>query len=182
MVKTYEEYARVLEYLSSGYPTSGKSFKRKPIAQIIGETHFSLLEVIPKTDLSANERCYIGKGLRDKISHVNKRLTYEELTSQAKFELSYVVEGIVESAEERFVEFLNASRPITIRFHQLELLDGIGKKLMNDILFERRKKEFSSFEDIKKRIPTIPDLQKTFTKRIISEIKGEDRYKIFVRK
>ncbi len=179
MQKTYEDYGVVLDYLPQGYPTE-KRFKRNPIVQLLGETHFSLLEAIPRGHLTSHERVFIGKGNRKKINHIKRRLSHDDLTSSAKVELLYVVEEVAERAEERFVNFFNTSRPITIRFHQLELLSGVGKKLMNEILNERRREKFSSFEDIKKRIPSIPDPKRMIAKRIVLEIKGEDKYRIFV--
>ncbi len=179
MQKTYEDYGVVLDYLPQGYPTD-KGFKRTPIVQLLGETHFSLLEAIPRGHLASHERVFIGKGDRKRINHIKKRLTHEDLTSSAKVELPYVVEEVVEHSEGRFVEFFNTCRPITIRFHQLELLSGVGKKLMNEILNQRRREKFTSFDDIKKRIPSIPDPKKMIAKRIVLEMKGEEKYRIFV--
>ncbi len=179
MQKTYEDYGVVLDYLPQGYPTE-KGFKRTPIVQLLGETHYSLLEAIPRGRLASHERVFIGKGNRKRINHIKRRLSYEDLTSSAKVELPYVMEEVAERYEERFVEFFNTSRPITIRFHQLELLSGVGKKLMNEILVQRRREPFSSFKDIKGRIPSIPDPKKMIAKRIVLEIKGEDKYRIFV--
>jgi putative nucleotide binding protein len=179
MQKTYEDYGVVLDFLPQGYPTE-RGFKRTPIVQLFGETHFSLLEAIPRGHLTSHERVFIGKGDRRKINHIKKRLAHDELTSSAKAELPYVVEEVVERSQERFVEFFNTSRPITIRFHQLELLSGVGKKLMNEILNQRRREKFTSFDDIKKRIPSVPDPKKMIAKRIVLEIKGEDKYRIFV--
>ena len=179
MQKTYEDFGVVLDFLPQGYPTE-KGFKRTPIVQLFGETHFSLLEAIPRGHLTSHERVFIGKGDRRKINHIKKRLIYDDLTSSAKAELPYVVEEVVERSQERFVELFNTCRPITIRFHQLELLSGVGKKLMNEILNQRRREKFTGFDDIKKRIPSVPDPKKMIAKRIVLEIKGEDKYRIFV--
>ena len=179
MQKTYEDYAVVLDFLPQGYPTE-KGFKRTPIVQLFGETHFSLLEAIPRGHLASHERVFIGKGDRRKINHIKRRLTFDDLTSSAKAELPYAVEEVVERTEQRFVDFFNTCRPITIRFHQLELLSGVGKKLMNEILNQRRREKFTGFDDIKKRIPSVPDPKKMIAKRIVLEIKGEDKYRIFV--
>jgi putative nucleotide binding protein len=179
MQKTYEDYGVVLDYLPQGYPTE-RGFKRTPIVQLVGETHFSLLEAIPRGSLASHERVFIGKGSRKKINHIKRRLGHDDLTSSARVELPYAIEEVAERSEARFVEFFNTARPITIRFHQLELLSGVGKKLMNEILSERRKEKFCSFEDIKKRIPSVPDPKKMIAKRIVLEIKGEDKYRIFV--
>ncbi|MBU7013986.1 MAG: DUF655 domain-containing protein [Theionarchaea archaeon] len=179
MQKTYEDYGVVLDFLPQGYPTE-KGFKRTPIVQLLGEAHFSLLEAIPRGHLTSHERVFIGKGNRKRINHIKRRLSHDDLTSSAKAELPYVVEEVVERCEQQFVEFFNTSRAITIRYHQLELLSGVGKKLMNELLTQRRKEEFKSFEDIKQRIPSVPDPKRMIAKRIVTEIKGEDKYHIFV--
>jgi len=38
-----------------------------------------------------------------------------------------------------FIQFFNNAPAISTRFHVLELLPGLGKKMMHDILTERRK-------------------------------------------
>ena len=48
--------------------------------------------------------------------------------------------------------------------HQIELLPGMGKKHMKEILEKREEKEFESFEDMKKRIPNLPDPEKAIKK------------------
>ncbi|AEH23808.1 DUF655 domain-containing protein [Pyrococcus yayanosii] len=177
----YEEYAYVLDYLPNGYPdlTTGQ-YLGKPVAQVIGEKAFTLLEVTPKTDLMLYERVFVGRGNRDKILVINKKLGYDELTDTAKAELPYVLEEIVKNNEERFVKFFNVAPPITNRLHSLELLPGIGKKHMWEIIEEREKKPFESFEDLKHRIKGLPDPVKMIAKRILDELQGKDRYRLFV--
>ncbi|MCK4309947.1 MAG: DUF655 domain-containing protein [Methanomicrobia archaeon] len=180
MKKIYENYAYVLDYLSEGYFNEGmKRSKKSPVAQVLGETYFSLLEVVPKTELQTYERIFIGKGQRDKINHIKKRLFYDELTSTAKAELPYVIEEIVKNNEQEFVTFFNKARPISIRFHQLELLPGVGKKLMQSILEERRKGEFTSFKGVDERVPSMPDPASMVVKRVLDELECKDRYTIF---
>ncbi|HDM22790.1 MAG TPA: DUF655 domain-containing protein [Methanomicrobia archaeon] len=179
MKKIYENYAYVLDYLPEGYISGGMKRSKTPVAQVIGEKYFSLLEVVPKTELEVYERIFIGKGQRDKITHIKKRLSYNELTSTAKAELPYVVEEIVKKNEEEFVKFFNNARPISIRFHQLELLPGVGKKLMKSILEERKKGEFKSFKDIDERVPSMPDPLNMIVRRVVDELECKDRYAIF---
>ena len=64
--------------------------------------------------------------------------------------------------------------------HQLELLPGLGKKHMWEIIEERKGDPFKSFEDIKKRVHLMPDPQKLIVKRILAEIAGTEKHKIFV--
>ena len=61
-----EEYAVVLDSLPYG---KSADVRREPVAQVIGESHFTLLEIVPKATSSpaVGERIYIGKGERDKV-------------------------------------------------------------------------------------------------------------------
>lgn len=184
-----EEYVYVLDYLPHGRPEDERPiYKKEPLVLAIGEKYLSLLELVPKrgVELKPHERVYIGKKERDKIDYIKRRISYEELSSAAKAELPYVLEKLVRKDEERYVEFFNKAAPLTTRLHMLELLPGIGKKLMWEILEERRKKPFESFEDISKRIKAISDPVKLIVNRIITELSEEDvrhgkrKYRIFV--
>ncbi|WP_297536348.1 DUF655 domain-containing protein [Thermococcus sp.] len=177
----YEEYAYVLDYLPEGYLDINSGRRTgKPVAQVIGEKAFTLLEVTPKGDLMLYERVFIGKGNRDKILLINKKISYDELTDTAKAELPYVIEEIVKNNEERFIKFFNVAPPITNRLHSLELLPGIGKKHMWEIIEERQREPFKSFEDLRKRVKGLPDPIKMIAKRIVDELQDKDRYKLFV--
>ncbi|MHA1409645.1 MAG: DUF655 domain-containing protein [Candidatus Odinarchaeia archaeon] len=182
-VKKYEEYAYILDYLKQGKLDIRKqAYTRDPVAQAIGADFFTLLELTPKKGVtfSTHEKVFIGVGNRDKIDHVKRRIEFDELTATAKMELPFVVEKIVEENEGKFVDFFNNSRPITTRMHQLELLPGIGKKLMWEIIEERKKEPFTDFEDITKRV-RLTDPKKTIVKRILMELEKEDKYQIFTR-
>lgn len=185
-----EEYAIILDYLPLGYVKEGMpSYKRKPVAQAIGKDEFTLLELIPRENVSLDihEKVYIGSGKRDKIARVSRRLKYDDLTATAKVELNYVIQEIIKKKEDDFVEFFNKAGPITTRLHQLELLPGIGKKHMWDIIKARRDKPFESFEDIKKRVHMLADPKKLILKRILLELeatgekKGKRKYILFTR-
>lgn len=170
-----EEYGVVIDFLPYGKATD---MRKEPLAQIIGETYYTLLEVVPKPGviLSVGERIYIGKGPRDKIERIKSKISYFELTSAARDELEKCLRKIIKSKEKEAVNFFNKCGPITLRLHQLELLPGVGKKHMLEIINEREKKPFESFEDIHRRIPFLPDPVKILTDRIIHELKGERYY------
>ncbi len=185
-----EDYAIILDYLPIGYVKEDvPSFKKKPVAQAIGIEEFTLLELIPKenVNLDIHEKVYIGAGKREKIARVNRRLKYDKLTATAKLELNYVIEEIIKEHEDRFVRFFNEAGPISTRLHQIELLPGIGKKHMWDILNARKQKEFESYQDIKERVPMLADPVKLIFKRILLELKGSSdrkgkrKYTIFTR-
>ena len=179
-----EENAIVLDFLPNGYPFDTRPMHMKtPIAQALGKEHFTLLELVPKKGvfLQPYEEVYIGEGKREKIHHITGKLQVSKLTATAKSEMEFVVKDMVEKHQEKFVEFFNKAQPLTTRMHQIELLPGFGKKHMWEILEERKEKEFSSFDDLKKRVKLIPDPKKAVIKRVLSEIQGKEKHLIFVR-
>ncbi len=182
--KKRERYARVLDFLPYGHPDDSRPvYQKKPLIQASGEDKFVLMELSPKRDKSAvvYERVYIGEGEREVIDHVIKRLRYKDLTPTAKMELPFLLEKLVKENEKRFIRIFNEAKPITTRLHTLDLLPGIGKKLMWAILEERRKGAFSDFEDLTKRVKGLHHPEKIIAKRIEEEIKDEDvKYKIFI--
>ena len=177
-----EDYVYILDYL----PTGRVGYRRGIIAYGIGESQFTLLELIPKPNvtLSIGERIYVGKDLskRDKIAKVKGRVNYEDLTPTAHGEIFYIIQDIVKNNEERFVKFFNEAPSITTRFHALELLPGLGKKTMMEILEERKKEPFKSFEDINNRIKSIHAPEKIIAKRVLEELENpNEKYRLFTR-
>jgi len=178
-----EDYAYVLDFMPYGHPDDKRPIhKREPLAQIVGEKYFTLLEVSLKKGTSplVMDRIYIGKGERDIVHKIKRKLRYEDLTPAAKSELPYVIEHIVKENEARFVEFFNKADSITTRLHQLDLLPGVGKKTLWAILDERKKEPFKSFEDIAKRVKGLQHPEKLIVNRIIYELKNpRTKYKLF---
>lgn len=178
-----EEVVIILDFLPHGYPFDTRPMHQKtPIVQAIGKNHFTLLELVPKKGvfLQPYEEVYIGEGKRDKIHHIVGKLSTEKLTQTARMELDEVVGNIVGKNEKRFVDFFNKAGPINTRRHQIELLPGVGKKHMWEIIELRKEKEFDSLEDVRKRVRLMPDPKKVIIKRILSELNEEDKHKLFV--
>ncbi len=181
--RLYEEYAYVLDFLSYGRPSSERPRRMAaPTVQVIGETYFTLLEAELKLGASAtsHERIYVGRERREKIERVMGRISYQELTASAKAELQPVLEELIKNQEDRFVAFFNVSQPVTPRMHALELLPGIGKKSMWQIVNAREKKQFVSFKDIRERT-SISDPVRIVARRIVDELGGEGKYRLFTR-
>ncbi|MBS7622945.1 DUF655 domain-containing protein [Candidatus Bathyarchaeota archaeon] len=181
--RTYEEHAYVLDYLPTGRNTADRyRHIAAPMVQVVGEDHFTLLELEIKPGLAVNlhERLYVGREKRDKVERIIGRIDYDELTATAKVELPVMVEELVKRRESHFVDFFNRSQAITPRMHALELLPGIGKKSMWHIIDTREKKPFESFDDIQRRAG-IHDPAKIISRRIIEELTGESKYRLFVR-
>ncbi|MEM4259350.1 MAG: DUF655 domain-containing protein [Candidatus Pacearchaeota archaeon] len=175
-----EDYAIILDYLPNGYPLGGRM---TPIAQAIGEKNLSLLELVPRrgVSLAVKEKVYIGPEKRDKIYYIAGRLPYNKITETAKIQLQEFVEKLVAEQEKKFVDFFNNAQAINTRLHQIELLPGFGKKHMKEILSEREKKPFESFEDIKTRVSNLPDPKKAIEKRIMEELLEKQRFNLFVK-
>ena len=178
-----EEYAIVLDFLQHGYPfDKTPSHRKDAIVQAVGMNKFTLLELVPKEGifLQPHEKIYIGEGKRDKIHHIIGKLPASKLTTSAQKELAFVVNEIVTKEEARFVEFFNKAQPLTMRMHQIELIAGFGKKHMWEIIEKRADKPFSSFADLKARVKLMPDPAKSIAKRIMDEILGEEKHRLFV--
>lgn len=176
--KQMEEYAYVIDFLPYG---KSDDPRRQPVVQALGETFFTLLELYPKPNmnLEIGERIYVGKGERDKIVSIRGRVSYEELTSNSKTSINEMILKVIHLREPEFISFFNRSGSINIRQHQLELIPGIGKKIMNVILEEREKKPFENIEDLEKRI-RMSKVDELIAQRIEEELKGS-KYYIFVR-
>ncbi len=177
-----EEWAIVLDYLPHGkVDTKAMKYGNKPIVQLVGTAFFTLLEAIPKDqNIEIGERVYIGSGKREKIAHILGRINYNDLTAAAQRELPHIIEQLVLENESKFVDFFNNAMPINTRMHQLMLLPGLGKKHLWEILEEREVEPFKSFDDLKQRIKLIPDPFKMIVKRILEELKEEQKHYLFV--
>lgn len=174
-----DDYAIVLDFLPFGKAGDRKS---EPLVQALGDRFFNLLEIIAKENVAIKpkERIYIGEEKRDRVKYIRGRISYDDLTSFAKSVLEEILMELIIRDEKRFVEFFNKAGPITTRMHTLELLPGIGKKHLWQIIEERKKKKFESFKELQDRIDMLPDPKKMIMKRIIEELQGKDRHRIFV--
>jgi len=186
MEKRYEEHAYVLDFLPHGRPgirpTGRAGYRAGALVQLVGREFFTLLEALAKEGavLKPHDRVYVGKDEREKITYIIGRIGYNELTATAKMDLPAVISKIVLNRERWFINFFNTAHAITPRMHALELIPGIGKKYMWQVINERERRPFESFEDLQKRTE-IPNPVKLITKRILEELAGESKYRLFTR-
>jgi len=180
--RRYEEYAYVLDCIPHGRPGARPSYRAGALVQVVGEEFFTLLEATVREGLLLKpyDRVYVGKESREQITYIMGRISYEELTSAAKLELPAALEKIVLNREQWFINFFNTAQAITPRMHALELIPGIGKKYMWQIINEREKSPFKNFDDLQRRA-NIPSPAKLVTKRILEELSGESKYRLFTR-
>ncbi|MEM3601071.1 MAG: DUF655 domain-containing protein [Candidatus Bathyarchaeia archaeon] len=186
MEKRYEEYAYVLDFLPHGRPglrlTGKAGYRAGALLQLVGEEFFTLLEALARegATLKPHDRVYVGKDLRNEVTYIIGRIGYKDLTAAAKMELPAVVSRIVLNRERWFINFFNTAQAMTPRMHSLELIPGIGKKYMWQVIREREKKPFESFEDLQRRTE-IPNPVKLITKRVLEELEGDSKYRLFTR-
>jgi putative nucleotide binding protein len=177
-------YAVVLDYLPHGRPGDDRpQYQKSPLAYALGESAFRLLELTlaEESDVSIGDRIVIDPASERAAVERVRDVAYDDLSNAAHSELEYVVEEVVERHERRFVDFYNDAQPITLRLHQLNLLPGIGKKLRNDVLDERKRAPFESFDDLEERIAGLHDPKGVLVDRILEELRDEDlKYRTFV--
>ena len=172
----------LLDFLPHGKAEDDRpQYQKQPLAYAMGVEDFRLFEVVVAEDAGVNigDRLEITSDAFDRVNEIE----YDELSGGAQSELDYAVEDIVEENEQRFVDFYNDAQPITLRLHQLNLLPGIGKKLRNSILDERKREPFESFDDIESRVSGLHNPEEVLVERILEELREEDlKYRTFVRR
>jgi putative nucleotide binding protein len=180
--KKYEEFAYVLDFMPRGKSVVIKG-REGPMVQAIGEERLTLLELlaVENQDLEIGEKVKIGKEGREKIASVLGKLAYEELTPESVASLPGVVERLVKDNEKKYVAYFNELQPLTPRLHGLELIPGIGKTFMREILDVREKQPFTSFEDLQTKVG-LREPAKMIAKRIIEELPGDSRVNLFVKR
>jgi Predicted RNA-binding protein len=182
--KIYEDEAIILDIVPSARLERGQHVERGMIvAQMVGWQYFTLLEAAINQSLNPKPglRLYIGKDVPRQLVRILRRISYQELTENAKFTLEKVVEEIVKEREAELVEFINTCGPLTPRLHALEALPGIGKKISMRLIEERSKAPFTSFKDIEERAG-IQNFDKMIMKRIIEELSDPNaKYWLFTR-
>lgn len=179
-----EEAVYVLDILPTGNPMDRlPTHLRVPIIIGIGNKFFSLLEVEIKRknpDIKLQQRISLEKTEDSPLKAVKRRIKFEDLSPTSKNLLESTIEHIIRDDEHRFVEFFNNAHPITTRKHQLQLLPGVGKKILWDFINAHKQKPFDNFQDIQTRVSVMPI--SILAKRIIEELETVDeKYRLFTR-
>ncbi len=177
-------HAVVLDHLPHGLPGDERpQYDTPSAAYAVGEKDFYLYELLfdDDSDVSIGDRIVVSPAEERESIDQLRTVEYDDLSSGAQSELDYVVEDIVEENEQRFVDFYNEAQPITLRLHQLNLLPGIGKKLRNTLLDERKRKPFESFEEVEDRVSGLHDPEGVIVDRILEELREDElKYRTFV--
>jgi len=181
-IKKFREIV-ILDLLLHGHPDEDKpSWSKTPIAQVLTFPDFVLYEVKlnKDADIKVQEKNIYEEFLRqNKLREVLKKIDYNELTNTSKALIQPILEKEVLNYEVEFINFFNNSTSITPRMHALKLLPGIGQKHMWEILGERERQNFVSFQDIADRT-SISNPPKLIAQRIIKELQREGvKYYLF---
>ena len=159
-----------------GYVLDLRKYKGQLLAQIIGEKYFTLLEVAIKEGKSSSigERVYIGKGERDVVSKVKRKISYNDLTDDAKSRVPKIVGSIIENNADRFRKFF--FKPFLYGHGQpilsLALLAHVNEDMMR-ILIKLISEEQS---------PVLPNhfITMSIKNRVICELKGQTKHILFI--
>ncbi|MFX1587896.1 MAG: DUF655 domain-containing protein [Promethearchaeota archaeon] len=181
-IKKFRELV-ILDILLHGHPDDDKpSWSKTPIAQVLTFPDFVLYEVKlnKDADIKVQEKNTYEEFLRqNKLREVLNKIDYNRLTNTSKALIQPILEKEVLNYEVEFINFFNNSTSITPRMHALKLLPGIGQKHMWEILDERERQKFVTFQDIADRT-SISNPPKLIAQRIIKELQREGvKYYLF---
>ena len=178
--KKIESRILVLDYLPEG-KGFGQTKQREPTIQGIGAKWFSLLEMAVERSGTYDKLKELDLPQTSEstpIKQVKRRISVNDLTNTGYENLEEAILLIINKNEKRFVSFFNKAQPITNRIHSLQLIPGIGKKLMWEILAARKGMPFVSFSDIEERVK-ISDIRKMIFNRIIQELEEDEKHRLF---
>lgn len=181
-----ERYAWVLDFLPAGRGPDRGPY-RDPIVLAVGEDELKLLEIVlrpsGKSEPLARLDLTPSAGQTappPPVDHVRRRVGFQELTTAARAELPVALARIVQGAPARFLRVFNEAPAISRRYHMLEIIPGVGKKTMWEIVEQRRRKPFESFEDLEART-RLKDPVQALVERIEQELSHEEeKYRLFV--
>jgi len=173
--------AVLLDFFPNGRSNGGQ-YDRTPTGFAMGTASFALYEIVfaEDTDVTIGDEVVVAPPAERSGIQRLREVGYGDLSGGAQSELEYVVAELIEADEDRYVNFFNEAGPITLRLHQLNLLPGIGEKLRENVIDERRRRPFDSFDDIEDRVSGLHDPEGVLADRIVEEITEDDlKYYLF---
>ncbi len=167
----------VLDYLPHGSESDKRPIHaRQPLIQAIDEKQLTLVEINHKEgEMPPMLGTVLQTGGESGI-RIKRRISYDELSRGAKLELPILIQEIIKNDSKRFIEIFNNPQVISPRLNSLNLIPGIGEKLMWEIIEAGKVKKFENIEDLEKRVPTLYGTEQKIIDRIILEIKGKEKY------
>ncbi len=175
--------AVLLDFYPNGRSDGGR-YGRQPTGYAVDTRTFSLYEIVfeDEADVSIGDDVVVQPREERTNTERVREVDYDDVSGGAQSELEYVVEELIDEEEDRFVEFFNEAGAITLRLHQFNLLPGIGDKLRENIIDQRRRRPFDDFEDMQERVSGLHDPKGVLVDRILEEIEADDlKYYLFAR-
>lgn len=136
-------------------------------AHAIGTQRFTLykLELNENANLKIQEKIFMDD---EQIKKIITTMSYHDLSNAEKNEVTKAVYSIITTNQGRFVNFFNEQNK---EASQLHFLENITIKSSLKILDDKEKNgDFTSFEDIEKRIRGIKDVEELIGKRVLYEL------------
>ena len=172
-----DEYAYVLEYLPYGLSDSKD---RRPSVIILTDSVALLQAALKKNvKVDVSKKVYIGENKREEIHHIIGRITPDKLSESGLQTLKDLIHNIVQENEKKYLGVINTLGPINVRLHAIELIPGLGKKLTQKLLEERKKKLFDSYKDLDERLQLVSSIVRSIEARILEELDNKDKYRVF---
>lgn len=175
-----DNWCMVLDFLPNGKEEL-PPHKRKPIAQVIGWEKFSLLEIVPRENItfSTRQKLFIGEGTRREVDHIERKIKFEWLTSLAKTEMSPIVIKIIKSNEEKYIKFFNNPPAVSLNRNILDSFPEISKANRNKILKALKTERFTCLRDVEKA-GAVDNIYEIVANQIIREISRQAEFYIFI--
>ncbi len=175
--------AVLLDFYPNGRSDGGR-YGRQPTGFAVDTVNFSLYEIVfeDDADVSIGDDVVVHPPEERTGTKRVREIDYDDLSGGAQSELEYVVEELLEEEENRFVDFFNEAGAITLRLHQFNLLPGIGDKLRENIIDQRKRRPFDGFDDMEARVSGLHDPKGVLVDRILEEVEEDDlKYYLFAR-
>jgi putative nucleotide binding protein len=150
--------------------------------QGVGTDHFTLLEGALNEDatVAPGDRVATTDDEQGPVTSLT-RLTYDTLSQDAQDRLEPTIESIIQTNEQRFIDYYNDAQPLSLHRHQLDLLPRIGETRRETIIRNRDRRPFEDFDDLEDRVDQLGNPQSILTERVLTELKDDDvKYTLLV--
>jgi len=127
----------------------------------------------PNAQISPLDRVFVGKGERPAITRIFRRISYDELTENAKRNLQHAIHRIILNNKAVFVDIINKAHGRAIaRWHPSQSLPELNTWERKALIDEAGLRPFESLEDIERRTRVkISRLVSSLALRIHEELK-----------
>jgi len=187
MEKRYEEHAYVLDFLSHGKPgfrpTGRAGYRAGAFDSVSRRRILHSFGSFGERRFNAQTRwpCLRWQRFPRRSNIHYWRIGFEELTASAKAELPSVISKVVMNREKWFVNFFNYSTCNYPSYACLRTSSRHRQKIHVASHQRARSKALWKFWRFGKNVPSCLILWELITKRVMEELEGESKYRLFTR-